>query len=55
MLAGLPFVVAEKLDPRVVNEQVQGAIGAPIEDLDGQCFLPPAKRRAIWHSPVQVG
>ena len=36
------------------DEQIQRAIGAPIRDLDRQCFLPPAEGRAIWHSPVQV-
>jgi hypothetical protein len=38
-----------------VHQQVQGPIGAAIRDLDGQRFLPPAQRRAIRHSPVQVG
>ena len=54
MFPGLPFTVAEELDPGAVNEQVQGAIGAPIRDLDCQCLLPPTQRRVIRNGPIQT-
>jgi|TARA_B110000003_G_scaffold262748_1_gene285713 hypothetical protein len=34
VLARLPLAIAQKLDARAVNEQVQRAIGAPIGDLE---------------------
>ena len=54
MLSGLPLAITEELDAGAVDEQVQGAIGAPIGDLDGQGLLPPAQGRIVWHGPVQA-
>ncbi len=54
VLARLPLAIAEELDTGAVNQQVQRAIGAAVRDLDGQCLLPPAQCRVIWHGPVQV-
>lgn len=41
-------------DAHAVNQQVQGAVGAPIRDLDGACLLPPTQGRIIRHGPVQI-
>ena len=54
MLARLPLSIAEKLDAGAVNQQVQGAIGAPIRDLNGERLLPTAQGRIVWHRPVQA-
>ena len=54
MLSGLPFAIAEELDPGAVHQQVQGAIGAAVGDLDGQCLLTPAQGGVVGHRPVQV-
>jgi len=54
VLARLPFAIAEELDPGAVDEQVQGAIGTAIGDLDGERLLPSAQCRVIRHSPVQA-
>jgi hypothetical protein len=35
VLVGLPFTIPEELDAGAVDEQIQGAISAPIGDLDG--------------------
>lgn len=53
MLAHLPFAITEKLDACAVHEQVQGAIGAPIGDLDGEGLLPSAQGGVVGHGPVQ--
>ena len=50
----LPFAVAQELDAGAVHQQVQGAIGTPIGDLDGERLLSAAQCRVIRHSPVQV-
>ena len=54
VLARLPFAITEELYPGTVHQQVQGAIGAPIRDLDSQSFLPPTQGRIVGHGPVQV-
>ncbi len=54
VLSGLPFAVAEELDPGAVNQQVQRAIDAPIRDLDSQRFLPSAQGGVVGHRPVEV-
>lgn len=36
-----------------VDEQIQGAIGTQVGDLDGAPLLPPAQGLVIWHRPVQ--
>jgi hypothetical protein len=38
VLASLPLIIAQELDAGAVREQVQRPIGAPVEDLDRQCF-----------------
>jgi hypothetical protein len=56
MLARPPFAITEKLDAGAVHEQVQGAIGAPLGDLDGQRLrkrrlnpaFPPWSQSADW-------
>ena len=35
VLARLPFAITEELDASAVQQQTQGAISAPIRDLDG--------------------
>ena len=54
MLPGLPFPVAEELDPGPVDEQVQGAVRAAIRDLNSQGLLPTAQGRIVRHGPVQL-
>lgn len=54
MLSGLPLAIAEELDPGAVHQQVHGAIGAPVGDLDGQCLLTPAQGGVVGHRPVQA-
>ena len=53
VLASMPFAIAEKLDPRTVHQQVQGAVSPAIGDLDGECLLAAAQGRVIRHGPVQ--
>ncbi len=55
VLSGLPFAIAEELDPGAVHQQVQGAISAPIRDLDGQRLLASAQGGVARHGPIQVG
>lgn len=40
VLERLPLTIAEKLGANTVNQQVQGAVGAPIRELDGERLLP---------------
>ena len=54
MLSGLPFTIAQELDPGTLDEQVKQAIGTPIRDLDSQGLLTPARGRLIRHGPVQA-
>lgn len=54
VLARLPFAITEELEPGAVDEQVQGAIGAAIGDLDYERLLPSAQSRVVRHSPVQA-
>jgi hypothetical protein len=54
MLAGLPFAITEELDAGAVHQQIQGAIGAPIRDLDRQRLLVSAERGVIRHRPVKA-
>ena len=54
VLAGLPFAITEELDAGAVHQQIQGAISAPIRDLDGQRFLPSAQGGVVGHRPIQV-
>lgn len=55
VLTGLPFAVAEELDPSAVHLQVQWVVDAPIGDLDGERLLSHAQGRVIRHGLVQVG
>ena len=54
MLFGRTTTIAEELDSGAVLQQVQGAIGAPVADLDGQCLLTPAQGGVVGHCPAQV-
>jgi hypothetical protein len=54
VLAHLPFPIAEELEPHAVQQQVQGAICTPMQDLDDQRLLPSAQGGVVWHRPVQV-
>ena len=54
MLADLPLSIAEELDPRAVDQQVERATGTPIGDLDRQCPLPLAQGRIVRNGPVQA-
>ena len=54
MLARLLFAIALELDTGAVDEQVQGAIGAPIGDLHRQGPLASVQGRIVLHSPVQA-
>lgn len=47
MLARPPLSIAEKPDAGAVNQQVQGAIGAPMRHLDGERLLPTAQGRVV--------
>lgn len=55
MLARPPLSIAEKPDAGAVNQQVQGAIGAPMRHLDGERLLPTAQGRVVGHRPVHTG
>jgi hypothetical protein len=54
VLAGLPFTITKELYPGAVHQQVQGAIGAAIRDLDGQRLLPSAQGGIVGHGLAQV-
>lgn len=54
-LVGLPFAIAEKVDRSAVHEQVEGAVGTAIWDLDTDGFLPTAQRGEIGNGPVKPG
>ena len=54
LLTRLPFAITEELDACAIHEQVQGAIGAAIRDLDSEGLLPSAKGGVVGHRPVQV-
>lgn len=45
VLSGVPFTIAEELDPRTVHQQVQRAVSPAIGDLDGECLL--ARRHRV--------
>ena len=47
------FAIAEKLDPRTINQQVQGAVSPAIGDPDGQRPLPAAQGGVIRHGLVR--
>jgi len=54
VFARLPFAIAEELDPGAVHQQVQGAVGTAIWDLDGERLLPTAQGGVVGHRPVQL-
>ena len=53
VLAGLPFTVAQELDPGAVHQQIQRPRSATIGDLNLQGLLPAAEGRIVRHGPVQ--
>jgi len=53
VLSGLPRTIAKEFDPSAVHQQVEGAIGSAIRDLDSQGLLPAAKGGKVRHRPVQ--
>ena len=54
MLSGLPFAIAQKLDPGAVHQQVQRPINAPVGYRDGQDFSPATQGREVGHCPVEA-
>jgi hypothetical protein len=54
VLGSLPLVISEDLDPSAVHQQVQRTIGAPVRDLDGQCFLPATQGQIVRHCLIEV-
>jgi hypothetical protein len=54
LLSGLPLAITDELDPCAVHQQVQGALGPPIQDLDDERLLLAAQSCVVGHGPVQV-
>ena len=55
MLARVPFALTADLDPCAVPKKVQRPARDPIGQLHRHNLLTTAKRREIWHRPLQPG
>ena len=47
MLSGLPFAIAEELDPAAIYQQVERPIRTAVGDLDSRGLLPTAQGRIV--------
>ena len=54
MLAGVPLAFALDLDARAIDQQVQGALRAPIRDVHCECLLVAGQDAEVGHRPIEV-
>jgi len=54
MLVGVPLAFALDLDARAIDQQLQGALRAPIRDVHCECLLTARQCAEVGHRPVNT-